>query len=444
MQVPSADDGVATSKCINCGAAISAKANFCEVCGVHQAASATSLHEPVEEPLLEPAVSGIEAQPIAPTQFPPTAANQTLNPAESGTAQNKPLTSKRILRIVGIAAAVIMLVCIGASYLSAFEQKRARDNYNLGVAYENGQGVPKDTTQAVSWFRKAADQGNADAQERLGLMYVYGADGLAKDDAQAVTWFRRAARQENAEAQAFLGFMYVRGQGGLTEDDAQAVFWYRKAADHGNPYAQSNLAAMYANGQGGLVKDDAQAVSLWRKAADQGNADAEYWLGVMYEYGRGSLANDNGQALSWFKKAADQGYALAKDAPARMQQEQQKQARVAALEQQEHERMATQMGTPIDFATLYAKLYGTGLEIGKRYQVKAIAYSDLNMLGSKSGQSIGVEHDFDESTQLEATIRQAVSTPNNADLVCSFVVSMGNYHRLLIHRAEDCQTIPKY
>ena len=39
--------------------------------------------------------------------------------------------------------------------------------YNLGVMYDNGEGVPKDDAEAVKWYQKAADQGNADARSRL-------------------------------------------------------------------------------------------------------------------------------------------------------------------------------------------------------------------------------------------------------------------------------------
>jgi hypothetical protein len=114
-------------------------------------------------------------------------------------------------------------------------------------------------------------------------------------------------------------------------------------------------------------------------------------------------------------------------------------------QQQEQERMAVLMGTPIDFATLYAKAYGTGLEIGRRYQVTARVYGDLTGLTSPtSNESIDGDHDFDDSTQLEAVIKQAVSKPSNADLLCTVVVSMGYSHRLLIHRAEKCQTISRY
>ncbi len=43
--------------------------------------------------------------------------------------------------------------------------------YNLGLMYDGGKGVPLDDAEAVKWYRLAADQGDADAQTNLGLMY---------------------------------------------------------------------------------------------------------------------------------------------------------------------------------------------------------------------------------------------------------------------------------
>ncbi len=106
--------------------------------------------------------------------------------------------------------------------------------------YENGQGVPQDYAQAMIWFRKAADQGEADAQFNLGVMYENG-QGVAQDYAQAVAWYRKAADQGEASAQFNLGEMYRNGRG-VPQDDAQAVAWYRKAADQGNAGAQSTSA----------------------------------------------------------------------------------------------------------------------------------------------------------------------------------------------------------
>ncbi len=63
---------------------------------------------------------------------------------------------------------------------------------NLGVMYTDGQGVPQDYAQAVSWYRKAADQGYAIAQFNLGNMYALG-QGVPQDYIQAHMWWNLAA-----------------------------------------------------------------------------------------------------------------------------------------------------------------------------------------------------------------------------------------------------------
>ena len=65
--------------------------------------------------------------------------------------------------------------------------------------YDYGRGVAKDYAEAVRWYRKAAEQGNANAQYNLGLMYEEGL-GVAKDGAEAMRWFRKAAEQGYAKA----------------------------------------------------------------------------------------------------------------------------------------------------------------------------------------------------------------------------------------------------
>ena len=60
--------------------------------------------------------------------------------------------------------------------------------------YGNGQGVAQDYKLALAWYRKAADQGNANAQFNLGCMYEEG-QGVAQDYKKALTWYRKAAAQ---------------------------------------------------------------------------------------------------------------------------------------------------------------------------------------------------------------------------------------------------------
>ena len=72
--------------------------------------------------------------------------------------------------------------------------------------YANGEGVPKDPAKAVELFQKAAEQGNVDAQNNLGVMY-YAGEGVPRDETKAKEWFKKAAAQGNADAQANLDAM---------------------------------------------------------------------------------------------------------------------------------------------------------------------------------------------------------------------------------------------
>jgi TPR repeat protein len=74
----------------------------------------------------------------------------------------------------------------------------AKAQYNLGVMYFRGQGVPQDYAKAVEWYRKAADQGHADSQYNLGLMYYKG-QGVPQDYVQAHMWFNLAASRVTGE-----------------------------------------------------------------------------------------------------------------------------------------------------------------------------------------------------------------------------------------------------
>jgi clan AA aspartic protease (TIGR02281 family) len=194
-----------------------------------------------------------------------------------------------------------------AQYRKAADRGNALAQNNIGAMHSNGQGVPQDYAEALKWYRKAADQGNALAQANLGLMYHNG-QGVPQDYAEALKWFRKAADQGNALAQASLGWMYHNGQG-VPRDYAEALKWFRKAADQGNALAQANLGWMYHNGQG-VPQDYAEALKWFRKAADQGNAVAQASLGWMYHNGQG-VPQDYAEALKWYRKAADQGNALA-------------------------------------------------------------------------------------------------------------------------------------
>ncbi len=117
-------------------------------------------------------------------------------------------------------------------------QGLASAQYNLGVMYDNGRGVPQDDVEAVKWYRLAADQGLASAQYNLGNMYDNGR-GVPQDDVEAVKWYRLTADQGLASAQYNLGVMYDNGRG-VPQDDVEAYKWWNLAAAQGNAFAKSH------------------------------------------------------------------------------------------------------------------------------------------------------------------------------------------------------------
>ncbi len=205
--------------------------------------------------------------------------------------------------------------------------------------------MPQDYAQAAEWYRKAADQGIADAeynlgvavfqrpgraaglcpgrrvvpqgrrpgrseaQTNLGLLYDHG-QGVPQDYAQAARWYRMAADQGNADA-PFISWRCSTDNGqGVPQDYAQAAQWYRKAADQGNAVAQNNLGVLYAHGQG-VPQDDAQAARWYRKAADQGNARAQVNLAFAYDTGTGIEQNET-KARELLHEAVEEGDESAK------------------------------------------------------------------------------------------------------------------------------------
>ena len=133
-------------------------------------------------------------------------------------------------------------------------------------------GVPQDAAAAVTWYRRAAEQGDATAQSNLGGMYDQGL-GVPQDAAAAVAWYRRAAELGDARAQYNLGGLYAEGRG-VPPDAAGAVAWYRRAAEQGHVRAQYNLGGLYAEGLG--VPPDAVEALMWLTIAAARSTGAEH------------------------------------------------------------------------------------------------------------------------------------------------------------------------
>ena len=142
----------------------------------------------------------------------------------------------------------------------------------LGHSYDSGHGVAEDGQEAMFWYRKAAEQGHAEAQCQLGLGHQIGIF-VAADDQEATFWYRKAAEQGHVEAQFWLGLSYAIGEG-VPADDREAAFWYRKAAEQGDAGAQLELGRRYASGKG-VPEDDVQAYAWINLACVQRGEDAQ-------------------------------------------------------------------------------------------------------------------------------------------------------------------------
>ena len=108
--------------------------------------------------------------------------------------------------------------------------------WNLGVLYDTGEGVPQDDEEAVKWFTKAAEQGDVDAQYNLGNMYGKG-EGVPQDYKEAVKWFTKVAEQGDFDAHYNLEHMYGNGEG-VPKDLVQAYAWYDVAKANGQEKAK--------------------------------------------------------------------------------------------------------------------------------------------------------------------------------------------------------------
>jgi len=184
--------------------------------------------------------------------------------------------------------------------MTAAQQGNTDAQMRLGVI-ANQAGYPD---QALTWYRMAADQGIPEAQLLVGFMYL-GDSGVAADLPESVKWFRKSAEQGYARAQTFLGSAYAAGTG-VAPDMAQAARWYRKAADQGEPFAQAKLGRAYLGGHG-VLQDYTEAAKWLRKAAVQGIDEAQVGLALLYDAGMGGVPKDPVLAYAWMNLAAAQG-----------------------------------------------------------------------------------------------------------------------------------------
>lgn len=249
---------------------------------------------------------------------------------EGGTPQDKAEAVNWLLALAGQGNTDAQAV------LKELEKDMATDTLPeeelLARAYASleGKGVPQDKAEAAYWFRKAAEQGEADAQYRLGIMYADG-DGLPQDTAQALEWLRKAGEQGVAEAWYRLSVMYNTGLGlpqkkELSRDSLRETIRERKAVaayDAGISKYKGRGTLLDPEGGLRLLREAARLghpkapeilveAALFRAwdVAKYGDAEAKYRLASRFFLGK-DMPADKGKAFDWYSQAAELGYAAA-------------------------------------------------------------------------------------------------------------------------------------
>ena len=214
-------------------------------------------------------------------------------------------------RFFFVAFMVAALVLASRAAVPQSEDLESAARYRDGLtAFEAG-----DYDGAYVFWKPLAENGYAVAQYSLAKLYERGGGAILKNPVQAALWYRQAAAQGVAAAQNNLAIMYAKGDG-VPKNPERAVELWRQAAELGHPMAKYNLALGYFNGDGVAV-DREVSVTWFLGAARAGVGDAQYALGQLYRQGVG-VEPDEAEALYWYEQAAGQGHRVAADEAAKL------------------------------------------------------------------------------------------------------------------------------
>ena len=201
------------------------------------------------------------------------------------------------MRIFIIAILLWCSPCLYAQDRPTFEQAwQAAQNgepngyFLLGFFYYQGEGVTQNFTEAIKWFKKAANNGLCNSYGFLGACYI-----TQKNYVEAINWFKKAI--DNGDCcYADLGACYLQ-LGKFTE----AIPWLKKGIDDKRPEYYVSLGQCYY-----FLQNYTEAIPWLKKAADKGITDSYFTLGLSFYF----LKNYT-EAIIWFEKAANNGVSQA-------------------------------------------------------------------------------------------------------------------------------------
>ena len=157
-------------------------------------------------------------------------------------------------------------------FKKATEENNAWAQNKLGYYYLKGKGCNKSLKNSYAWHKLAADQGDASAQNNVAYCYQKGR-GCQKNPEHSIHYYKLAAAQNHLRGIDGLGLCYLFGRGCAVDYD-NAVQFFRHAANEKLASAQAHLGLCYEKGLG-VKKSIRMAEDLYGAASDQGNKWAE-------------------------------------------------------------------------------------------------------------------------------------------------------------------------
>jgi len=160
--------------------------------------------------------------------------------------------------------------------------------------------------QIKEWQEKA-DQGDAEAQNKIGDLYYDGVAGaIEQDHAKAMEWFVKAADQGHVDGIYSVGWAYLAGEG-VERDLTKGAEWMSKAVDKGHGKAMRHLARLLFMGQG-VEKDTKRACELLESSASKGDIQSCCMLGKLYMEGiPNEIEKNQKKGFEYLVKAAEAG-----------------------------------------------------------------------------------------------------------------------------------------
>lgn len=240
-------------------------------------------------PAAAPAVTQLEANAAVPTPNHPEvdavvrasvqAAQQDLEDMPAAASPRRPRFAHLALLLLALGAVAMALGYLLAPTIEKHWPGLARSSQNSSPSSEQSSAQASSQSSPASSvspegaanrrghalspedLRKLAEQGDADAQWQLGILYHDG-DVIPKDDVQAVQWFQRAAEQGYVRAQSTLGAYYWAGRG-VPQDFSKAYFWSQLALAQGDENSKSRLEGLSAQMTPSQVANARQQAEVW-------------------------------------------------------------------------------------------------------------------------------------------------------------------------------------